>query len=58
MYGRFFPRFSNVQQTANMEELEVAGEMAFGWGTESLVLVPRQVPNQSVALRQLAGIRK
>jgi hypothetical protein len=38
MYDRFFPRFSSVLQTANMEELEVAGERAFGWG---LVLVPR-----------------
>jgi uncharacterized protein (TIGR02246 family) len=40
MYDLFFPQFSNVEQTVSVEELEVAGEWAFIWGTESLVLAP------------------
>jgi uncharacterized protein (TIGR02246 family) len=41
MYKRFFPQFSNVEQTSVVEELEVAGDWAFVWGSESLVLVPQ-----------------
>jgi ketosteroid isomerase-like protein len=41
MYSRFFPQFSSVEQTANPEEVEVAGDWAFIWGTESFVLVPQ-----------------
>jgi uncharacterized protein (TIGR02246 family) len=38
LYGRFFPQFSRVEQTASMEELIVAGDWAFSWGFESFVL--------------------
>jgi uncharacterized protein (TIGR02246 family) len=41
MYKSFFPQFSSVEQTANLEEVEVAGDWAFAWGTESFVLVPQ-----------------
>ena len=39
MYKAFFPQFSSVQQTAVLEEVEVADDWAFAWGTESTVLV-------------------
>ncbi len=39
MYRRFFPQFSSVEQTAKLEEVEIAGDWAFTWGTESFVLV-------------------
>lgn len=41
MYNRFFPQFSSVEQTVSVEDVEVAGDWAFTWGTESLVLVPQ-----------------
>jgi len=40
MYNSFFPQFSSVEQTATLEEVEVAGDLAYAWGTESFVLVP------------------
>jgi uncharacterized protein (TIGR02246 family) len=39
MYKGFFPQFSTVEQTSVLEEVEVAGDWAFIWGTESSVLV-------------------
>lgn len=41
MYDRFFPQFSSVEQTVSTEEVEVAGDWAFAWGTEHFVLVPQ-----------------
>lgn len=41
MYQSFFPQFSSVEQTATLEELEVTGDWAFAWGSESLVLIPK-----------------
>ena len=41
MYTGFFPQFSSVEQTAVVEELEVAGDWAFAWGSETLTLVPQ-----------------
>lgn len=41
MYTGFFPQFSSVEQTAIVEELEVAGDWAFAWGSETLTLVPQ-----------------
>lgn len=41
MYNGFFPQFKSVEQTANLEEVEVAGDWAFAWGTERLVLIPQ-----------------
>lgn len=40
MYRRFFPQFSSVEQTVSLEELQVAGDWAFAWGTEKFTLVP------------------
>ena len=40
MYRSFFPQFSRVEQTVSVEEVEVAGDWAFSWGSESLVLDP------------------
>ena len=41
MYRSFLPQFSSIEQTASLEEVEVAGDWAFAWGSESFVLVPR-----------------
>jgi uncharacterized protein (TIGR02246 family) len=38
MYKGFFEQFSKVEQTSSLEEVEVAGDWAFAWGTESTVL--------------------
>lgn len=40
LYNSFFPQFSSVEQTASIEEIEVSGDWAFAWGTETLVLTP------------------
>jgi len=40
MYRSFFPQFSSVEQTVSIEELQVAGDWAFAWGTEKVTLVP------------------
>ena len=41
MYKSFFPQFASVEQTVSIEEIEVAGDWAFAWGTEQFVLVPQ-----------------
>jgi len=40
MYNSFFPQFSSVEQVIFIEEIQVAGDWAFAWGTEKFVLVP------------------
>jgi uncharacterized protein (TIGR02246 family) len=39
MYKSFLPQFSSIEQQAALEEVEVVGDWAFAWGSESLVLV-------------------
>ena len=39
MYRHFFPQFISVEQSAEVEEVEVVGDWAFTWGSESLLLV-------------------
>jgi uncharacterized protein (TIGR02246 family) len=46
MYTSFFRQFSSVEQTASLEEVEVAGDWAFAWGTESFNLVPQASESQ------------
>ena len=41
MYHAFFPQFSRVELNTVVEELEVAGDWAFVWGSENMVLVPQ-----------------
>lgn len=41
MYKSFFQQFSRVEQAVSIEEVEVAGDWAFAWGTEKFVLVPQ-----------------
>jgi ketosteroid isomerase-like protein len=41
MYRAFFAQFSKVEQMAVTEELEIAGEWAYAWGSESLTLTPQ-----------------
>lgn len=41
MYANFFAQFSRVEQTTSIDEIQVAGEWAFAWGSEKLVLVPK-----------------
>lgn len=41
MYRSFFPQFGSVEQTASLEEVEIAGDWAFAWGAERFVLVPQ-----------------
>ena len=41
MYESFFPQFGAVEQTVSLEEVQVAGDWAFAWGTEQFTLVPR-----------------
>ena len=40
MYRSFFPQFSSVEQSVSIEEIQVAGDWAFAWGTEKFTLVP------------------
>ena len=40
MYNSFFPQFRSIEQTVDIEEVQVAGDWAFAWGTEKFVLVP------------------
>jgi len=41
MYNNFFAQLDQVRQTSSIDEIQVAGEWAFAWGTENLVLVPK-----------------
>jgi uncharacterized protein (TIGR02246 family) len=41
MYKSFFPQFSSIEQHAALEEVEVAGDWAFAWGSETFVLIPQ-----------------
>lgn len=41
MYNSFFPQFTSIEQTVAIEEVTVAGDWAFAWGTERLELVPK-----------------
>jgi len=40
MYRNLFPQFSSVEQAASIEEVEIAGDWAYTWGTERFVLNP------------------
>jgi len=40
MFAGFFPQFSSIEQTAATEEVIVAGDWAFAWGSETFTLVP------------------
>jgi uncharacterized protein (TIGR02246 family) len=40
MYRSFFPQFASVEQTATVEEIDVSGDWAFQWGSETLTLKP------------------
>jgi uncharacterized protein (TIGR02246 family) len=41
MYNSFFPQFSSVEQRVSIEEVEVAGDWAFAWGTEHFTVLPK-----------------
>jgi uncharacterized protein (TIGR02246 family) len=41
MYATFFAQFAEVEQTVSIEEIEAAGDWAFAWGSEKLVLTPK-----------------
>lgn len=41
MYSQFFPQFASVEQAAATGEIEVCGEWAFAWGSETMTLVPQ-----------------
>lgn len=40
MYGTFFPRYREIRHEAIIEEMRVAGDWAFLWGTDELRLTP------------------
>ena len=40
MYRTFFPVYREIKQEAAIEELRVAGDWAFMWGTDELRLMP------------------
>ena len=40
MYASFFSQFRTIEQASTIEELDVVGDWAFMWGTESLTLGP------------------
>ena len=40
MYRAFFPVYREIKQEADIEELQVAGDWAFLWGTDQLRLMP------------------
>jgi hypothetical protein len=40
MYRVFFPIYREIKQEAAIEELRVAGDWAFLWGTDELRLMP------------------
>jgi uncharacterized protein (TIGR02246 family) len=41
MYQTFFPQFSSIEQDVSIEEIQIADDWAFSWGTEKFVLVPK-----------------
>lgn len=41
MYQLFFSQFSDVAQTVDVDEVEIAGDWAFTWGSEKMVLFPK-----------------
>ena len=41
LYRSFFPQFSSVEQSVSIEEVQLAGDWAFAWGTERFTLVPQ-----------------
>jgi len=40
MYRAFFPRYREIEQESAIEEVQVAGDWAFLWGTDELRLTP------------------
>src|SRR5690242_6289283 len=40
MYRAFFPRYREIKHEAVIEEVQVAGDWAFLWGTDELRLTP------------------
>ena len=40
MYRAFFPRYREIRQEAVIEEVRIAGDWAFLWGTDELRLTP------------------
>ena len=40
MYRAFFPRYREIKHTAIIQEVQVAGDWAFLWGTDELRLTP------------------
>ena len=40
MYQAFFPQYREIKHEATIEELRVAGDWAFLWGTDELRLTP------------------
>jgi len=40
MYTMFFGQFSKVHQTAVIDEIQISGDWAFSWGTDTMTLVP------------------
>jgi len=41
MYRNFFPRYREIRQEAGIEEVRIAGDWAFLWGTDELRLTPQ-----------------
>ena len=46
MYRDFFPRYREIQQEGSIEEVRVAGDWAFFWGTDELHLTPESGENK------------
>ena len=40
MYRAFFPRYREIQHEATIEEVQIAGDWAFLWGTDELRMTP------------------
>jgi uncharacterized protein (TIGR02246 family) len=40
MYRAFFPRYREIKHESIIEELRIAGDWAFLWGTDELRLIP------------------
>jgi hypothetical protein len=51
MYRAFFPRYREIKHEAVIEEIGIAGDWAFLWGTDELRLTPESgEPGKSLSI--------
>jgi uncharacterized protein (TIGR02246 family) len=59
MYQAFFPRYREIKHEATIEEIQIAGDWAFLWGTDELRLTPASgEPNIHLKGKGLSILRR